>query len=153
MIWHFPHHLQANNIKQQYKIGFMIDAKELNSDNRVIYRGEIYEVTMVDSSADEVNLYNGDHALGVNIEFIEPIPLSPEILKAAGFEKIYDGGDNYADEYLLNDVQLRVAEDIILFKFYKGAMTETSIILESLHQLQNLYYSLTTKELVFNPSL
>ena len=67
------------------------------------------------------------------LEDFEPIPLSPEILEKAGFEKCSCGGWKQGELHL-----------------YKGFNYERKRIIKYLHQLQNLYFSLTGEELTIN---
>lgn len=84
-------------------------------------------------------------------ERLRPIPLTPEWLERAGFEKIagcysikiWDRGTLYV---IIDDANVRFeignsAEGIVACK---GDLT-------SVHSLQNLYWSLTGKELTFKP--
>lgn len=66
----------------------------------------------------------------------EPILITPEILEACGFEKCScDGYKHHGLHISKND-----KEEL----YYRG------IILKSLHQLQNLYFTLTGEELTIN---
>lgn len=77
-----------------------------------------------------------------NYEDLEPIPISPEILKSCGF--IYNSeemGDSLAEEYLYNDFCWSVGLKEIYFKNIPLPH------IEYLHQLQNLYFILVGEEL------
>lgn len=103
---------------------------------------------------------------GVNhpTQLISPIPLTPEILKKCGFEENLGGwyldGDidqksfrsddrkfawcmtlSHVDD---NDVHFRVGYSSVLINDAPARH------IQYLHQLQNLYYSLTGKELTIN---
>lgn len=86
------------------------------------------------------------------LDYLMPVPLSPELLEKAGFEKtngeieswkIPIGKDNYIEWHDDNSV---------LIGDYTGYSTVMIVVenISSLHQLQNLYYSLTGNELEIN---
>ena len=91
---------------------------------------------------------------------IEPIPLTEEWLLKFGFEKI-----EYSDERhgFGNEYNLKVNEDIFfnysddfslcIYRSEESMEDEVGIIpewgaIQHVHQLQNLYYSLTGKEII-----
>jgi len=82
------------------------------------------------------------------IEPIKPIPLTPEILLAAGFDEWADG------HWKIRTSLLRGAwvKEFNYYFSYRVLSTYTgSLELKSLHQLQNLYFALTNEELQINP--
>lgn len=86
--------------------------------------------------------------------FFKPIPLTPEMLGKAGFEK-WDNGEYFTrvDEY----ISLHIYEDG-RYVFWSGSADDESSFtvigkdnrIQYLHQLQNLFFSLTGKELKVN---
>jgi len=75
----------------------------------------------------------------------EPIPLTPEILEACGFKVTSKGFYQHPNWYNLS------------LKFMKGTyalrcnfMDVVATNIEHLHQLQNVYHSLTGEELTIN---
>ena len=84
-------------------------------------------------------------------QFIDPIPLTEEILLKFGFEKIKS--DEYPHKYIINkymsdEVEIENLNSQNCFIFSHGKKF-SSIKIEYVHQLQNLYFSLTGKELAF----
>jgi hypothetical protein len=87
-------------------------------------------------------------------EKLRPIPLTPEILEAVGFENS-SGNTDYIALYL----EVGGIDNIIIcFHGDKGGILEYSLTcrgadlvppfeIQHLHQLQNLYYALTGQEL------
>ena len=75
----------------------------------------------------------------------EPIPLSPEILEKCGFKKQLIKGKT--DKYWFEKGEISYNE--IHEKFWYHGVLENSP--KYLHQLQNLYFSLTGGELTFKP--
>ena len=83
---------------------------------------------------DEIMLSDG---CVETIEHIKPIPLTKERLINLGFKKIGD-----REDYYLNGVFIHKRERGWVFR-------KSTPIIESVHQLQNLYYALKGKELIF----
>lgn len=82
---------------------------------------------------------------GRDLEDLEPIPLTPAVLEACGFEYF----DNIEDwGYKKLDIRLSDFEDY----FYLDILEQEGITLEirSIHQLQNIYYALTGQELTID---
>lgn len=121
----------------------MIKANELRIGNLVQFESETgftEQVKVVcirendfDAEGDEVfhnEKYDGDY---------EPIPLTPEILEAAGFDKVsgltYDHKDG-------NTIRESSGQYWYYVKIHGNLRS-----IQYLHQLQNLYFSLTGKEL------
>lgn len=80
------------------------------------------------------------YALGestMDLDAVQAIPLTPKILKGAGFDKL----DPY-DIYSNCKIGIAVHGD--------GYQIERSIAFKYVHQLQNLYYAMTGEELKIN---
>jgi hypothetical protein len=79
-------------------------------------------------------------------EFVNPLPLTPEILEASGFEKDphYWDGDEY---YYLKPVSIKFGRDGSAPTVF---LDQEEMPVQSVHQLQNLYFALVGKELVAN---
>ena len=74
------------------------------------------------------------------IKFFKPIPLTEDWLIKFGFEKI---GVNYSlDEFI---IYVRISDKKMVYR-----TSHYSIELRHVHQLQNLYFALTGKELKLN---
>ncbi len=84
----------------------------------------------------------------VKFDKLYPIELTPTILEECGFEKANDGYGGYLSEYFAGGKIRLVQSDISTFKWHNGCW---DTIINSLHQLQNLYHSLTGKELKYKP--
>lgn len=74
--------------------------------------------------------------MDICIKNIEPIPLTEDILLKCGFKKI--SGWN---EFILDDLRCEFRCDTMLLYYPFG------VNIKYLHQLQNLYFALTNKEL------
>jgi hypothetical protein len=95
-----------------------------------------------------------------NFNVTKPIPLTPEILESAGFEREEDEILNvYSKKYLCTCPIQDSKPDHIDFKIYEDNYGNWYLYFEGagigngfkyLHQLQNLYYTLTGHELTIN---
>lgn len=97
----------------------------------------------------------GKHPSGEFIQDIEPIKLTPEILKQCKGWVLHEGGEcefTESDEFWLEvhkdmnkvDVGGWFEKDTMAYVFMTKGFS-------SLHELQNLYYALTGQELEYNP--
>lgn len=111
---------------------------ELRVGNLVLHNKQIFEIYDIISTQDSVIIGQGDDTGGLQEVFIseiEPIQLTEDILLKCEFEK----DDCF---YHLNGIWIsNFYED-----YYSLDGFEESII-KFLHQLQNLYFSLTGQEL------
>jgi len=145
----------------------MIQANELRIGNIVSYNsdmviGKHVKVGSIENTTRStgVRVYNGIssprglHLTGI-IPFsdIEPIPLTEEILLKCGFEKI-DDMVYYPDKKIrslyINTLILRINTCSNLFEFHfqhRVSSMYENVEVKSLHQLQNLFHALTSKEL------
>lgn len=113
----------------------MIRANELRVGNWV-YRTEGFKTFKTKVSGNTIACAGSDG----EIDFISPIPLTPEILQKAGFERFTNS------DFIKGEVNLWIGNNNINFSI--NAYYHTSI--KHLHQLQNFYYALTGEELEIN---
>lgn len=123
----------------------MIKANELRIGIR------INEGMVVGITPSEIITIDGKHW---DVVDIEPIPLTPEILEKCGFkrkEKSSDIGPTPEDTYraqgmpIFNYYYWNLDGFSLSDDFYHGTVKVTC-----LHQLQNLYFALTGKELTIS---
>lgn len=126
----------------------MISANELRIGNVIqVIDGNIIEVESIDFRQYGINLTESCIPLYYSSD-IYGIPLTEEILLKCGFEKINRHGEIY---FLNGDCfELHQFNQYGHFSYtcgdnLKGNFVSTRI--DSLHQLQNLYFALTGKEL------
>ena len=86
---------------------------------------------------------------------ISPIPLTPEILIACGFKDTRTRRVGFPDdiiEFNNGDYEINVDDgyNFVLATNDYGSMS-AFVEVKYLHQLQNLYYSLTGQELIYKP--
>lgn len=113
----------------------MIKAQDLRLGNWVLFDvEEVYEQI----TPRRIGFISQANSKGHNHPF-KPIPLTEEILLKCGFDKVR--------EYFT------IYNEFDVFKDNKGYYTHINcgnIYLNSLHQLQNLFYTLTGEELQIN---
>lgn len=142
----------------------MIQANELRYSNWVLYNDKYWQINAIDGSADEVDLYNYDHELDIDIEEINPIPLTEDILLRCGFEK-YQWQNAFFIKTCFGHLYIHLYNSKIITRFmsitndsrgqksfslpFIGHRNSTEEIIY-LHQLQNLIFSLTGEELTFD---
>jgi len=118
----------------------MIDPKELRLKNKIKVSiskdSAVYEVMGIDFATYTVRLSGVRRYEWVSYDKLIPIELSPEILEVCG---LMAGG-------LFPDTEYYSLEDGKLY--FEGEYTTTDV--KYLHQLQNLYFVLTGRELEVN---
>lgn len=111
----------------------MIKVHELRVGNCVLFEGQPYAVSRSDFE------YSNDH-------LFEPIPLSPEILIKAGFQKDQD------EIYMIPFQECGLYWLETKMQLAIGYIPIINFNCASLHQLQNIYFYLTDgKELIYKP--
>lgn len=121
----------------------MIQAKELRIGNYLYYRDKesFLEVVSLGSRFETINerglLYGSD-----DIEEYKPIPLTEEILLKCGFE--YSSKDWLELKY--KNLIFNTDRSVNMSVVYLNTCNDW-LEIKHLHQLQNLYFALTGKEL------
>lgn len=130
----------------------MINAKELRIGNLVFDSRTVgdrsglpkvlHETTVI--QIEERKFDNGDY------NYLEPIPITSEILKKCGFAE--QKGDEWYIEYqndffivVKSNMQVRLGFDVSTY------FEEEFDHIKYLHQLQNLFFALTGEELNYIP--
>lgn len=121
-----------------------MEAKDLRIGDLIYAENEIVEVNYL--TPYSIGYGNGNFAPNT-FNIFQPIPLTEDWLVRFGFEK------EYSDYYLL------IGKARIIFKYYGGLAHQLDIIQDGrhismhigctkyVHELQNLYFALTGKEL------
>ena len=128
----------------------MINEKELRIGNWVISPFKKYKYVQVSMIC--ISGIIGVKPFKISVSFhrkLAPIPLNPEILEKCGFEKCKNGIElicfnecnNIIIASLFTGLPLTLEIDGTRFPLYH---------IKYLHQLQNLYFALTGKELTVN---
>lgn len=83
---------------------------------------------------------------------LEPIPLTHEILKRCGFQT---DEISYWYEFSFNGIVSYLTighyKDNVFRFLPTGSLSISGVQIKSVHQLQNLYFSLTNQELIYTP--
>ena len=116
----------------------MIQSTELRIGNYCLEDGKMYQVTL----ADFYNMHKDDGA-----NRLQPIPLTEDILIKCGFVVI-DGTNCHRLKNDICDIIVYPSGHIELWNDIETIKINTAI--KYLHQLQNLYFSLTGNELQVN---
>lgn len=91
-----------------------------------------------------------DESFNLNERVITPIPLTPEILEKCGFEKV----DHIHGYSFWSIIRKRKQYNVPVISIYENKTEINGYIINHityLHQLQNLYFALTGKELTYTP--
>jgi hypothetical protein len=116
-------------------------ANELRIGNWVDWNGELGVISQLLEL--EVAFKCGESDL---YESLQPIPLTEEWLLKFGFEMINSSPINYKI-YCLKDITFNVIKDSNIKLYNKIVYSEQYKLIESVNQLQNLYFALTGEEL------
>lgn len=125
----------------------MIDPKQLRIGNYITFpiglKGKLCEVLAINEKQVLIKT-EIDRRAWLNFDYLEPIPLTQELLEKCGFEYDQDDHGHYwtIDEFV---VELSgIEEGIFKLEQYRTIIT-------TLHQLQNLYFAITGDELEIKP--
>lgn len=116
-----------------------MEAKELRIGNYIVVNGHI--IIVEDVLVCGINLHHDCWLY--DIDELEPITLTEEILLKCGFE-IKEG--RFGNEYHLGTFVLFTSELLSISFVWDNFIKD----IKSLHQLQNLFYALTGEELEIN---
>lgn len=118
---------------------------ELRKNNLLTYKGKEYFVMGI--SSQSVRLFDGKgEDIWVFEDEVEPIPLTEEMLVRLGFKK--SKGKNLK-EFILGDFIIYTYPETGIELYYGVGFY---IKIQYVHQLQNLYFTLTGTELTLKPN-
>jgi hypothetical protein len=130
----------------------MIPANQLRTGNFVNCPSKnetMCEVHTINRFGNDISLTDNPHGVkfDAKIEDIEPIPLTQDLLLLFGFTCDDEDGETWriADEPLFEIHSTITAE---FHHIWDASYTEAPI--DNLHQLQNLFFALTGKELQYH---
>ena len=123
--------------------------EELRIDNWVedIVSYRFVKIDGIESNHDViwVNYKNGSAQYDLNLLNLQPIPLTEEVLLKCGFEQ----KDHLFRLHLVNSIYIEFNSECNLW-YFDIYMNTSRIELQYLHELQNIYSSITFKELEIN---
>lgn len=134
----------------------MIDSRDLRINNLLICKNQLSKVTEIYHDSFWVVDINTKLSYSSYQQHIKPIKITAAILEQVGFVKLKESDDDisiYERGFMRNNMRVQIQtkhfDIIILFEFQLCGFNEISGINECryLHQLKNLYYSLTKQEL------
>ncbi len=132
----------------------MIQANELRLGNKMLYTNSNGDSEIIGCNVFHLADLSGqtDEAKPEMAERYSPIPLTPEILEKCGF-KLWDNDWYFTKlEWLELSINIESGEICIQpIKHGSQLFSGVHLYCKSLHQLQNLYFALTGKELEFKP--
>ena len=122
-------------------------ATELRIGNYVMYNGVIYTVESILSSTYLVFLHTLDKEILMEAKMnrIDPVNLTGEWLEKFKFEKI---GSHYEKEKLIAFPYIGYGADMSLS--FSEDWVDLDVRCDYVHQLQNLYFAIISKELTIN---
>lgn len=133
----------------------MIDAKELRIGNWIEIKpppncdSGICMVEVIKRSSASLHCESEDYFIAdVPYEKIKPIELTPSILEQCGFE---ESTQTFFIWYTYGLVERQFRLDYSAESEYHWVQGHISVEIKYLHQLQNLYFSLFSEELNFQP--
>lgn len=137
-----------------------MEVRELRIGNLLMFRDKkMVEVSNLGNCFETIELINGLRYGSDDIGDYNPIPITGELLIEFGFKKLNHLGRFiyvlYIDEWLNFEVDLKNSTFHLVFgqenndlNIDIGRYTIYRLIeIEFIHEIQNLYYSLTAKEL------
>lgn len=137
----------------------MIDTKELRIGNIVLIRGKMESVYNVQENSVNLSYECGDHMGGCGSDSydeakdIEPVPITPELLIEFGFIKkphIWRDMSVSEDNYWFGRYNIGFEEDYIFLGREQDRNAQWLANIQYAHQLQNIYFNLSGKELEIN---
>ena len=129
----------------------MISANELRIGNWVnipecAINAQIVALTKTEFFIEQDSHDLGDYELYFLYESAHPIPLTPEILEKCGFEQDWVVVGEDREEFAIWK-----KGSIIFNQRLEASVGWDDVDIKHLHQLQNLYFAMTGKELNYNP--
>lgn len=132
----------------------MVQANELRIGNFISSpRGELEIVEIGVKNNDYYATFNGIHE-GYYLEVCEPIPLTQELLLKCGakLREVNCGWEYYDIDGFV--ISVNVKDKRVFFSAFdrdgEKYVNDFDLELETIHQLQNLYFALSNKELEVN---
>lgn len=129
----------------------MIDPTHLRIGNLVQHKAEIITIDSIGDHA--INILAAYPDGGIDWEWlceeVEGIPLTPEWLERMGFVSYGNGiwGKNHDVQHYQIEKHPSNPDGYILFLDIHGVAAPPSVKIQTVHQLQNLYFALTSQEL------
>jgi len=128
----------------------MIDKKDLRIGNSVMLEGKILTVKAIEHNpvTDRWYVKVYENYSQIKCEYLEPIPLTEELLVKCGFQYLNGRTDGELTLDILHYEFDFVEGELVTKSRYEEVYKREKLPhIKSLHQLQNLYFALTKQEL------
>ncbi len=117
---------------------------------KVVLIGE--KIIKIDIGFEAVQRFEGTPIWSPELKDLKPIPITPELLKRAGFEKsiqTFSEVNKYRIDIIKNTMFVSIWENEkkISWSLHSETGWVSNYSIKYIHQLQNLYFALTQKEL------
>jgi hypothetical protein len=125
----------------------MIKTTELRIGNLVLFAQESTVFKVMDIDLNGIGVDDGDERTWIEIDQFEGVPITEELLLKFGFEKnfISPNVERYSvDGFAINSYSNKEDGDYFWLGYYMNSINKH---IEYVHQIQNLYFALTGKEL------
>ena len=131
----------------------MIQANELRIGNYVLINGKFCKTEAITGCMVSVSGYEINRFKPFEFKHLEPIQLTEEILLKCGFEKKQEWyRHNEMKKYTIESGVIDLTKGRYHIRQYISKDKSLHLSdLKYLHQLQNLYFALTGKELIIKP--
>lgn len=145
-----------------HEVKELIELSELKIGNYLLYKGEIVYVTLLSLDIDDeyedtigfCRLGTTDHERSdwnrALVNDLKRIPLTPELLERFGFKKLADGSYHKPAmltwRVLYDDFEKAASYCTCIYPEL-GHRVHLNIRIEYMHQLQNIYFTMTGEEL------
>jgi len=133
--------MEANELIKELRLGNYIKLEKYLNDGDRVFKVEIFGVNNRISTSC-INKDGEERFVFMKLPY-EPIQLTEEILLKCGFEKI-------RTDYFIEGIRFYVSKPDNFDDFVLVDKDSVLTIVKHLHQLQNLYFSLTGEELKVN---
>lgn len=125
----------------------MINANELRLGNWVMYDGKHCTVKSIFGGTQNLIVGRGGINPYAYVEKVDPIPLTPEMLDKMGFKSDFTYTGRITPKFIMIDNWY--IEIFFEDGNYLAEINGARVIINSVHQLQNMVFALTGKEITF----
>lgn len=134
-----------------------MESTDLRVTNFVRYDDVEMPIAMIGFNAVQLYTPQGSTTVTAQLDLIKPIPINNNTLLRLGFDRYKETGHYKIEshKYYPSHDHLNLKQGYLRIKLTKAgnyrveSLSSKSIYLKSVHQLQNLFYAITARELIF----